>query len=107
MMIRSGSVARRPPLDLLDHELGRDELILADVMGDAARQQLISIRSREAAACVSAMVRWTWTGSPSRRGIEHDRQLADGAHVDGDVDHFRQSEVACGDAFEPAERGRR
>src|SRR3954467_11642291 len=42
--------------------------------------------------------------TPATAGIEHDRQLAGGAHVDGHFGQFRQRQVGFRDAFDPAER---
>ena len=42
--------------------------------------------------------------APAAAGVEHDRQLAGGAHVDRDVRHLRHRDVRLGDAFDPAER---
>ena len=37
-------------------------------------------------------------------GVEHDRQLAHGSHVDGDLRQLRHGDVGFGDALVPAER---
>ena len=42
--------------------------------------------------------------APAAAGVEHDRQLADRAHVDRDLGHLRQRQFGLGDALEPAER---
>ena len=42
--------------------------------------------------------------APAGAGIEHDRQLAGRAHIDGDLCHLGQRDVGLGHAFIPAER---
>src|SRR5438105_8827225 len=42
--------------------------------------------------------------APAAAGIEHDRQFAGRAHVNGDLRHLRQRKIGLGDAFDPAER---
>jgi hypothetical protein len=102
-----GIAARRQRrLDLLHHEFGRHQVLDAYVMLDPARQQLVldldggkagGFRQRDGAMDVHGV-------APAATGIKHDRQLAGGAHVDGDLRHFRQRDIGLGHTFVPTER---
>ena len=93
-------------LHLLDHELGRDQVLDADVMLDAAGKQLVLDLDRgEAGGFGQRDGALDMHGvAPAAAGIEHDGQLAGGAHVDRHLRHFGQRDVGFGHAFVPAER---
>ena len=107
MITRFGIGARRERLlELLDEELGRHQVVDADVMLDPARQELVldldrreagGLRERDGAMHVHRI-------APAAAGVEHQRQLAGGADVDRDVGHLGQRQIRLGDALDPAER---
>ena len=107
MMTRSGSVrAAIASLTFSTIKLGGDQVVDADVMLDAARQQLVLDLDRRKAGRLRQRDRPVDVHriAPAAAGIEHDRQPADRAHVDGDLGKLGQREIGLGDAFEPAER---
>ena len=93
MMTRFGIGARGERLlELLHEELGRHEMIDADVMLDPPRQQLVldldrrearGLGQRDGAMDVHRV-------APAAAGVEHQRQLAGRADVDRHVGHLRQ-----------------
>ena len=102
-----GICARRHRgLDALDHEFGRHQVLDAEMMLDAARQHLVldldRLESRRLGECDGTV--HVHRIAPAAAGVEHDRQLAGRAHVDGDLGHFGQRDVRFGHAFVPAER---
>ena len=85
--------ARSASSIFFDHEFGRHQVIDADVMLDAARQQLVldldggeagGLGQRDGPVHVHRI-------APAAAGIEHDRQLARRAHVDRHLGQLRQA----------------
>jgi hypothetical protein len=83
-----------------------NQVLDADVMLDAARKQLIfdldgrearGFRQRDGTGDVHRI-------APAAAGVEHDRQLAGGAHVDRDLRHLGQRDIGLGHALVPTER---
>ncbi len=92
--------------ELFEHELGRHQVIDAGMMLEAARQELVfdldgreagRLGQRDGAMHVHRIAK-------TAAGVEHDRQLAHRAHVDGDLRQFGHGDVGFGDAFVPAQR---
>ena len=103
--VRIGARGQRL-LELLHEELGRHQMIDADVVLDPPRQELVldldrrearGLGERDGAVHVHGV-------APAAAGVEHQRQLAGRADVDRDVGHFRQRQIGLGDVLHPAER---
>lgn len=91
-------------LDLVNHLLRLDQILLADVMLHTPGQVLIfqldsreagSFRHRNGAVHVHRL-------TPAAARIEHDRDLADGTDIQRDLRHIGETQIRFRDAFEPA-----
>ena len=106
--VRVGAGRHRLP-DSVGGEPDRHQVVDADVVLDPARQQLVldldaldagRLRHGDGAVDVDRV-------APAAAGVQHHRDLGDGADIDHHLDHLGQRQAGLGDALVPAERAAR